>query len=141
MLTTLALNYKPSSSIVDEGTPMEQKRRQSMGKYKEEFDLLQSADPSFRSGDSPQPREASETTRKLEDLWSSGGQGRGGEDLDEFLSGLGDPYIEEGRVKWDPPPDHDPIFVDYLSRSVEALNDRLQTGAIRIDAGGEIRPA
>jgi len=88
-----------------------------------------------------QPQEASEISRRLEAVWFSEGGERGGDDLDDFLSDFGNSYVEEGRVKWDPPSDLDPIFIEYFSRSVEELNTRIGLGIIKIDENGNIRPA
>ena len=88
-----------------------------------------------------QPRAVSETTRKLVDLLAREGDEQVGKELDDFLGTLGDSYIEGGRVKWDPPADLAPDFVAYFSRSVEALNQLIDSGTLRIDEDGDIVPA
>jgi hypothetical protein len=113
-------------------------QRQPVGReYRAEFNLLNADSTSLRPRRSRQRGDMSEANKKLEALWASGR----GEDLDEFLSELGKAYVEEGRVKWDPPPDLDAVTADYFSWSVRELNNRLQAGAVRIDEDGNIRPA
>lgn len=108
---------------------MTQPRRRPVGRgYSQEFDLLQAATSSL------------DTSRTLEAAWNGDGGGRGGEHLDDLLTDLGEAYIEDGRVKWDPPPRLDPTYVDYLSQSVEDLNSRLRSGNLTIDEDGNIRP-
>lgn len=101
---------------------MTQPRRRPVGRgYSQEFDLLQAATSSL------------DASRTLEAAWNGDGGGRGGEHLDDLLTDLGEAYIEDGRVKWDPPPRLDPTYVDYLSQSVEDLNSRLRSGNLTID--------
>jgi hypothetical protein len=82
----------------------------------------------------------SSLTRVLDEVWTSEGGGRGGRPLDEALTNLGDPYIENERVVWDPPADLDPAYSDYLSESVAELNRLMDRGVVEIDAEGNIKP-
>lgn len=105
---------------------MTQRRRRQLGRgYTEEFNLLEAGVSSL------------DLSMRLEAIWSSPGRGQ---DLDDLLSDLGNAYVEEDRVMWDPPPDLDPAFANYLSRSVEELNSHFQAGILTIDEDGNIRP-
>jgi hypothetical protein len=108
---------------------MAQKRKPVGRGYREDFDLLEAG------------ISAQDVSRRLESVWSGTGAGRGGRDLDDLLSDLGDAYIRGGVVKWDPPEGLDPTYVDYLSRSVGELNNQLKAGTVVIDDDGNIRPA
>jgi hypothetical protein len=106
------------------------RQRKPVGRgYREDFDLLEAG------------ISAQDVSRRLETAWSGTGGGRGGQDLDDLLSDLGDAYIQGGIVKWNPPEGLDPTYVDYLSRSVGELNNQLQAGTVVIDDDGNIRPA
>jgi hypothetical protein len=109
--------------------------------YKQEFDLREAAAPSLRSADTSTqlPKGVSEVSAKIEAAWSSDGGGRGGKDLDDIISGLGAAYVQGGRVVWDPPPGLHPTYMNYLSWSVEELNNRLQAGTLTIDEDGNIK--
>lgn len=123
---------------------MTQQQRKPMSKgYKREFDLLETVSPLLvpTSVAARSCETSSDISIKLETLWSSGGGGRGGQDLDDLLNDLGDAYVEDGYVKWDPPPSLDPVFGDYLSRSVEELNSHLRAGTLMVNEDGGIRPA
>lgn len=121
---------------------MRPKNRQTIGRAKvQEFDLLKSTKSSLITKATPETREIPNSSKRLQALlWNEDGE-QGGDDLDELLSILGDAYIEEGRVKWDPPADLDPILLSYFSRSIQELNKLIEHGAIRIDDNGDIRPA
>jgi hypothetical protein len=82
----------------------------------------------------------SAVTRMLNAIWSSDGGGQGGRPLDEALTNLGDSYIENDRVVWDPPAELSPDYADYLSQSVAELNRLIETGVVEIDDDGNIRP-
>jgi hypothetical protein len=105
--------------------------------YEQDFSVV----PAVGAVASAQPQlPSSELSLRLEYLWGSDSGGQGGRFLDEHLSNLGDAYIEKGYVRWNPPPDLEPSFVDYLTRSLEALNSHLQAGTLTVDASGNIRP-
>jgi hypothetical protein len=104
---------------------MTERPRQPVGRgYTQTFDLLDA-------------RASSDESMRLEALWSTDNRGP---DLDETLSDLGDAHIVGGRVRWDPPAGLDPVFADYLARSVEELNRRLGAGTLVIDPHGNITP-
>jgi hypothetical protein len=106
------------------------RQRKPVGRgYREDFDLIDAT------------VSALDVSMRLEAVWSGSGGGRGGRDLDDLLSDLGDAYIEAGVVKWDPPEGLDSTFIDYLSSSLRELNNRLQAGSVTIDDDGNIRPA
>jgi hypothetical protein len=105
--------------------------------YEQDFDVV----PAVAAAASALPQiSPSDISVRLEYLWGSDGGGQGGRLLDEHLSSLGDASIDKGYVRWNPPPTLDSALVDYLARSVEALNSRLQAGTLTIDASGNIRP-
>jgi hypothetical protein len=85
------------------------------------------------------PRSA--VTRTLAAIWSSDGGGQGGRPLDKALTDLGESYIENDRVVWEPPADLSPAYADYLSQSVAELNRLIEAGVVQIDGDGNIRPA
>jgi hypothetical protein len=79
-------------------------------------------------------------TRRIEGIWSSDGGGEGGRPLDQALTNLGQSYIENNRVIWEPPTDLSPTYTDYLSESVAQLNRLIERGLVEIDTDGNIRP-
>ncbi|RWP37431.1 hypothetical protein [Mesorhizobium sp.] len=112
----------------------EDSRRPLNRGFVQEFDLRQSLTES-------QVRETAAISKKLQSLLPDENSEQSGHDLDELLYSLGDSYVEDGRVRWNAPPDLDPVLADYFSRSVEALNKRIGDGDIKIDENGDIRPA
>ena len=107
---------------------MVQRPRKSVGRGNtERFQVADSAGPS-------------ELSKSLEATWSEPGRGEGGDALDDVLSGLGQAYVDEGRVKWIAPSNLDAAFREYLSQSVDELNKRLEVGELIVDDDGNIRP-
>jgi hypothetical protein len=107
---------------------MVQRPRKPVGRgYTETFQVTDSAG-------------ASELSRTLEATWSEPSRGEGGDALDDLLSGLGQAYVDEGRVKWIAPSNLDASFREYLSQSVDELNKRLEAGELIVDEDGNIRP-
>jgi len=118
------------------------KSQQPIGNgYTEEFELARPMAASDLTAAVSASREASETSRRFVALWSSEGGNRGGDELDDFLSDLGNAYVEDGRLRWDPPSDLDPVVANYFSRSIDELNKQIDLDVMRIDDEGNIRPA
>ncbi|MGS0688628.1 hypothetical protein ACVBEQ_26345 [Nakamurella sp. GG22] len=101
----------------------EQKRIVGRG-FKQRFNLMQAAEPTNE-------------TMQLEAAWSTDSDP---DALDRLLSGLGEAYVVDGRVRWDAPNGLAPVFTDYLQSSVRELNGRLDAGILAIDGAGNIVP-
>jgi hypothetical protein len=99
--------------------------------YKEEFDLIQ-------------PQEAlqqmSEPTRKLDAFWSGRGGLTGGDELDDYMDNLGEVYIEDGHVKWNPPAELNSAIAEYFNISIQEINKKLDSELFQVDNDGNIKP-
>jgi hypothetical protein len=120
--------YSSNKGVAEREGQMVQRPRKPVGRgYTETFQVTDSAG-------------ASELSRTLEATWSEPSRGEGGDALDDLLSGLGQAYVDEGRVKWIAPSNLDASFREYLSQSVDELNKRLEAGELIVDEDGNIRP-
>jgi hypothetical protein len=107
---------------------MPERPRKPVGKgYRQEFNLLEAM-------------AARDVSTELAAVWSDPGNGQGGDALDDLMTNLGSAYIEAGRVRWVPEPGLEQVFIDYLTRSVTELNNRLQDGTLTLDENGNISP-
>ncbi len=68
------------------------------------------------------------------------GKGDGGALLDKALTSLGESYAEGSNVGWSPPKDLDAEYVEYLSASVDRLNQLIADGVVEVTEDGSIQP-
>jgi hypothetical protein len=88
-------------------------------------------------GGPPQGRRDS-TSARVRRLWSTAGDGRGGDALDNELSALG--TFQHADLAWQPPADLDPQLADYLTASLAQLKRLVEDGVVQIAPDGSITP-
>jgi hypothetical protein len=56
----------------------------------------------------------------------------------ELVGSLGEAYVENGRVQWEPPDSLDPTIREYFEASVQELNNYLDLGTAEVDESGAV---